>query len=59
MKRGRKAAIEASGSYDSSSGSVTAMSSQNAEKLQREREARLQKRVSAGGRLAKNPIPER
>ncbi|KJZ76735.1 hypothetical protein HIM_04071 [Hirsutella minnesotensis 3608] len=29
------------------------------EKLQREREARLQKRVSAGGRLAKSPIPER
>jgi Arf-GAP/SH3 domain/ANK repeat/PH domain-containing protein len=26
---------------------------------QREREARLQKRVSAGGRLAKTPIPER
>ena len=29
------------------------------EKPQREREARLQKRVSAGGRLAKSPIPER
>ncbi|TEA15099.1 Protein csx2 [Colletotrichum sidae] len=29
------------------------------EKFQREREARLQKRVSAGGRLAKSPIPER
>ncbi|KAF9879251.1 PH domain-containing protein [Colletotrichum karsti] len=29
------------------------------EKLQRERESRLQKRVSAGGRLAKSPIPER
>ncbi|KAF6813934.1 PH domain-containing protein [Colletotrichum sojae] len=29
------------------------------EKLLREREARLQKRVSAGGRLAKSPIPER
>ncbi|KAK1600321.1 PH domain-containing protein [Colletotrichum navitas] len=29
------------------------------EKLQRERDARLQKRVSAGGRLAKSPIPER
>lgn len=29
------------------------------EKLQREREARLQKRVSAGGRLAKSPIPEK
>jgi Arf-GAP with SH3 domain, ANK repeat and PH domain-containing protein len=29
------------------------------EKIQREKEARLQKRVSAGGRLAKSPIPER
>ncbi|OLN88662.1 putative ribosylation factor GTPase-activating protein cnt6 [Colletotrichum chlorophyti] len=29
------------------------------DKLQREKEARLQKRVSAGGRLAKSPIPER
>ncbi|KAL2199299.1 hypothetical protein P885DRAFT_30914 [Corynascus similis CBS 632.67] len=58
MKRGRKAAIDASGSYDSSPGVATAMSSQN-DKLQREREARLQKRVSAGGRLAKTPIPER
>ncbi|KAJ5032482.1 uncharacterized protein L3040_009086 [Drepanopeziza brunnea f. sp. 'multigermtubi'] len=30
-----------------------------AERLAREREIRLQKRVSAGGRLAKAPIPER
>lgn len=29
------------------------------ERHQREREARLQKRVSAGGRLAKSPIPEK
>ncbi|KIH87319.1 hypothetical protein SPBR_04560 [Sporothrix brasiliensis 5110] len=29
------------------------------ERLAREKEARLQKRVSAGGRLAKSPIPER
>lgn len=29
------------------------------DKLQREKDARLQKRVSAGGRLAKSPIPER
>lgn len=29
------------------------------ERLQREKESRLQKRVSAGGRLAKSPIPER
>ncbi|KAL2128268.1 hypothetical protein VTI74DRAFT_9428 [Chaetomium olivicolor] len=57
MKRGRKAAIEASGSYDAS-GSGMAAAAQN-DKLQRERDARLQKRVSAGGRLAKTPIPER
>ncbi|KAH6853819.1 hypothetical protein B0I37DRAFT_16283 [Chaetomium sp. MPI-CAGE-AT-0009] len=57
MKRGRKAAIEASGSYDSP-GAATATSNQN-DKLQRERDARLQKRVSAGSRLAKTPIPER
>jgi Arf-GAP/SH3 domain/ANK repeat/PH domain-containing protein len=56
MKRGRKAAIEASGSYDGSGSGVAA--AQN-DRLQREREARLQKRVSAGGRLAKTPIPER
>lgn len=31
----------------------------SSEKIQREREARLQKRVSAGGRLAKSPIPEK
>ena len=30
-----------------------------ADRLQREREARLAKRVSAGGRLAKSPIPEK
>lgn len=29
------------------------------ERLQREKEARLQKRVSTGGRLAKSPIPEK
>jgi Arf-GAP/SH3 domain/ANK repeat/PH domain-containing protein len=29
------------------------------DRLQREKEARLQKRVSAGGRLAKSPIPEK
>ena len=29
------------------------------ERLQRDKEARLQKRVSAGGRLAKSPIPEK
>jgi len=60
MKRGRRAAIEASGSYDSAAAGsgLSTLASQN-DKLQREREARLQKRVSAGGRLAKTPIPER
>lgn len=63
LKRGRKAAIEASGSYDATPGSLPTTASPNAAaqsaSLQREREARLQKRVSAGGRLAKTPIPER
>lgn len=31
----------------------------SSERLQREREARLQKRVSTGGRLARSPIPEK
>ncbi|KAK3372465.1 hypothetical protein B0H63DRAFT_527307 [Podospora didyma] len=62
VKRGRRAAIEASGggSYDG----VGSLPPSNAtlspgDKFQKEREARLQKRVSAGGRLAKTPIPER
>jgi Arf-GAP/SH3 domain/ANK repeat/PH domain-containing protein len=62
LKRGRKAAIEASGSYDGAAGSLPTTIANTAaasDKLQREREARLQKRVSAGGRLAKTPIPER
>lgn len=96
LKRGRKAAIEAS-YYDnsatatagagassllsSSSPSPSTLSNSNSTTsnnssaalgfqggggdnsnkllLQREKEARLQKRVSAGGRLAKTPIPER
>lgn len=33
--------------------------SHHEQRLQREKESRLQKRVSAGGRLAKSPIPER
>lgn len=33
--------------------------SSGTEKLQREKESRLQKRISAGGRLAKSPIPEK
>lgn len=62
IKRGRqKAAIsgvplhEGTGSVPSSlSGTLS-----SADRLAREKEARLQKRVSAGGRLAKSPIPER
>ncbi|OTB07568.1 hypothetical protein M426DRAFT_8566 [Hypoxylon sp. CI-4A] len=54
QKRGRNAAIEASGS--SLPGSVSPSPS---ERLQRDKDARLQKRISAGGRLAKSPIPER
>ncbi|KAI1122397.1 ArfGap-domain-containing protein [Nemania abortiva] len=53
-KRGRTAAIEASGL------SVPATLGPNPnERIQREKDARLQKRISAGGRLAKSPIPER
>ncbi|KAL2023193.1 hypothetical protein VTK56DRAFT_3316 [Thermocarpiscus australiensis] len=70
MKRGRKAAIEApAGAYDgvAAGGSLSSSSSSGSvpgaaggDRLQREKEAaRLQKRVSAGGRLAKTPIPER
>jgi Arf-GAP/SH3 domain/ANK repeat/PH domain-containing protein len=73
MKRGRKAAIEASGvSYDGgghgsgvalgsspSNSSSTLHSSSAGDNGNGGREARLQKRVSAGGRLARSPIPER
>ncbi|KAI1447732.1 centaurin beta [Annulohypoxylon stygium] len=54
QKRGRNAAIEASGV--SMPGSLSPSPS---ERLQRDKDARLQKRISAGGRLAKSPIPER
>ncbi|KAI1457384.1 centaurin beta [Annulohypoxylon moriforme] len=54
QKRGRSAAIEASGV--SLPGSLSPSPS---ERLQRDKDARLQKRISAGGRLAKSPIPER
>ncbi|KAI1094985.1 centaurin beta [Rostrohypoxylon terebratum] len=54
QKRGRSAAIEASGV--SMPGSLSPSPS---ERLQRDKDARLQKRISAGGRLAKSPIPER
>ncbi|KAH7328769.1 hypothetical protein B0I35DRAFT_486785 [Stachybotrys elegans] len=48
------------GSSDDSVPSLpTTSASTSAERLQREKESRLQKRVSAGGRLAKSPIPEK
>ena len=55
-------------SISSSAGNVPGASSMSTpvssgmtavERMAREREARLQKRVSAGGRLARSPIPER
>ncbi|KAL7628654.1 hypothetical protein AAE478_000169 [Parahypoxylon ruwenzoriense] len=54
QKRGRNAAVEASG--PSLPGNLSPSPS---ERLQRDKDARLQKRISAGGRLAKSPIPER
>ncbi|KAI4861698.1 centaurin beta [Hypoxylon rubiginosum] len=54
QKRGRNAAVEASGSSFPGS-----LSHSPSERLQRDKDARLQKRISAGGRLAKSPIPER
>ncbi|KAJ2904728.1 PH domain-containing protein [Zalerion maritima] len=53
-KRVRAAAIDTVGSLPAGTNALT-----QAERLVREKEARLQKRVSAGGRLAKAPIPER
>ncbi|KAI3342736.1 hypothetical protein F4824DRAFT_510131 [Ustulina deusta] len=53
-KRGRTAAIEASGLSISNS-----LGPSPSERLQRDKDARMQKRISAGGRLAKSPIPER
>ncbi|KAL1884246.1 hypothetical protein VTK73DRAFT_3230 [Phialemonium thermophilum] len=60
MKRGRSAAINApaTGGQDGT-GLLGTSASGPSDKLQREKEARLQKRISAGGRLAKSPIPER
>lgn len=40
-------------------GSLPHNLSSSGDRFQRDKEARLQKRVSAGGRLAKSPIPER
>lgn len=54
-KRVRAAAIDNVGSLPGAGNSVLSA----ADRLQREKEARLQKRVSAGGRLAKASIPER
>ena len=75
LKRGRSAAVNAmsGGGGGGSSGSsgiaalshdgvgslASSASAGQGDKLQREKEARLQKRISAGGRLAKSPIPER
>jgi Arf-GAP/SH3 domain/ANK repeat/PH domain-containing protein len=54
QRRGRTAAIEASGLLLPNS-----LNPSPSERLQRDKDARLQKRISAGGRLAKSPIPER
>ncbi|KAI8720754.1 hypothetical protein NCS52_00521300 [Fusarium sp. LHS14.1] len=54
QKRGRGITGSSGDSVPSLPGSMSP-----AEKLQREREARLQKRVSTGGRLARSPIPEK
>ncbi|KAK1782040.1 hypothetical protein QBC45DRAFT_18785 [Copromyces sp. CBS 386.78] len=75
IKRGRRALVESIGTtvvtgYGSSYDGVSALPSASGggscsaanlsdSRLQKEKEARLQKRVSAGGRLAKTPIPER
>ncbi|KAI0515287.1 hypothetical protein F5B22DRAFT_607890 [Xylaria bambusicola] len=53
-KRGRTAAIEASGLSITNN-----FGPSSSERLQRDKDTRLQKRISAGGRLAKSPIPER
>lgn len=62
MKRGRSAAINAAGAGPGAGlhhDGVGSLPPGQGEKLMRERETRLQKRISAGGRLAKSPIPER
>jgi Arf-GAP/SH3 domain/ANK repeat/PH domain-containing protein len=52
--------IEQKSSRDQTNDTLTALpTTMTPAEKQREREARLQKRVSAGGRLAKAPIPER
>ncbi len=67
-KRGRTAGVSIPGVVPATDGNTVvgahASSTPSAamgtlDRLAREKEARLQKRVSAGGRLAKSPIPER
>jgi Arf-GAP/SH3 domain/ANK repeat/PH domain-containing protein len=48
-----------SGRGGPSSDTLTSLPVRDGDRQQKEKEARLQKRVSAGGRLAKAPIPER
>jgi len=54
QKRGRVAGTGANDTVPSLPANMSP-----SERMQRERDARLQKRVSAGGRLAKSPIPEK
>jgi len=57
---GSSAPPSATGSASMASASGPALTAAVAvEKMARDRETRLQKRVSAGGKLAKSPIPER
>lgn len=57
QKRGRQSGMGISMGGDSVTSLRPNLSA--SERLQQEKEARLHKRVSAGGRLAKSPIPER
>ncbi|KAF4123578.1 Arf-GAP with SH3 domain, ANK repeat and PH domain-containing protein [Geosmithia morbida] len=50
---------EGAGASESLGSSQQSLGMTVAEKLQRDKESRLAKRMSAGGRLAKSPIPER
>lgn len=73
QKRGRKAALDAAydgshgvhgghsgpGSYPASEYSSLTVATALAKDKRQQQEARLQKRVSTGGRLSKTPIPER
>lgn len=62
LKRGRTTAASVAGGPGSGAdgvGSLPASLAASGDRLAREKETRLQKRVSAGGRLAKSPIPEK